>query len=451
MKIRGARFIFMAILTSMFQEGQSQDLFSELVNEEDEQVSSVDWNGYVRGSAFGGSEAYHLNTLFGELALQGSWKQDRSFLYADFRVREGIQFGKQSLHLQLKEAYAGYHGDRLTFLLGNQIVTWGRTDGYNPTNNINPNDYFLMTGEHDDQIMPNFMMRIQYRFIPSVELDLIAVPFYKPSVYRYDLFDMGSGVSFDDAEQPDATIGNGTFAVRINCEFPAAGFSLSFFRGYDPFYGFFVKDVDLLQEIPEIVYQSDYFKKNVFGADVALPLGSWIFRAEAALTVTKEYENNMHIPFPDVYYVAGLEHDFGRIKAIFQYAGKFIPDYIGLRKPVLLDPEDPLQVLAFAGEKINYESALFNRKIFNQQEKYNHAVFLSLNRYFSHDLLQADLSAYYNFTSDEYMFRPSLTWSITDHLSVRAGWNFMNGEDGSVFYKAKGFMNGAFLQLKVSF
>ncbi|MBN2480316.1 MAG: hypothetical protein JXB19_01140 [Bacteroidales bacterium] len=451
MKLPAAKFILLVILTFKFYTNQAQNLFSELLEEQDEQLSSVEWNGYVRGSFFGGSEDYHFNTLFGELAVQGSWKHDRSLLYADFRIREGLQFDQQAFHLQLKEAYAGYYGNRLTLLLGNQIVKWGRTDGYNPTNNINPNDYFLMTAEQDDQIISNFMMRIQYRFTPAVELELLAVPFYKPSVYRYDLFDMGTGVSFAAADRPDATIDNSALAARLNFEFPKAGFSLSFFHGYDPFYGFFIRKMDLMQEIPEIIYQSGYYKKNVFGADIALPLGTWIIRGEAAVTATHDYENHMHIPFPDIYYVAGLEHDFGKIKTIFQYAGKFIPEFSELQKPVLHDPEDPLQVLAYAGENIFYESALFNRKIFNQQEKYHHALFVSFSRYFNYEVVRVELSAYYNLTSDEYMIRPSLNWSITDHLSFRTGVNFMHGEEGSVFYKAKELMNGVFLQFKVSF
>ena len=64
------------------------------------------------------------------------------------------------MQLQLKEAYAGYSGEKMDVLFGNQIVNWGRTDGFNPTNCITPSDYFFLTAEPDDQKLSNFMLHL---------------------------------------------------------------------------------------------------------------------------------------------------------------------------------------------------------------------------------------------------------------------------------------------------
>jgi hypothetical protein len=49
------------------------------------------------------------------------------------------------------------------------------------------------------------------------------------------------------------------------------------------------------------------YRKTTLGADLALPLGNWIIRAEAACNITKNPDNEMYIPNPDLSYVAGLE------------------------------------------------------------------------------------------------------------------------------------------------
>ena len=184
------RYSLVALALCWFSNGMSQDMSAAPTSEGTEE-KSIAFNGYARGSAYGGSEAFDYSSLFGEFCLQGKWTGNNTFLYSDIRIRSGLNLGELYTGFQLKEAYAGYSTDKLDIFLGNQIVAWGRTDGYNPTNNITPIDYFFLTADPDDQKMSNFMLRTRYRFTPAIDIDAIAIPFYVPSVYRYDLFDLG--------------------------------------------------------------------------------------------------------------------------------------------------------------------------------------------------------------------------------------------------------------------
>lgn len=431
----------------------SQGLFETAqIDEQTGENKNLTLNGYARGSLYGGSKNYDFTTVFGEFGFQAEYTPSKAFLYADIRIREGIQFNENNFRVELKEAYGGYRSDKFDIFLGNQIITWGRTDGFNPTNNINPNDYFLLSAKPDDQKLPNFMLRAKYRITQSMDIELISMPYFRPSVYRYDLFQIAEGVSFDSAELPEKNLENSTIAVRVNFDLPAMGFSFSWFHGYDPFYGFDVKSIDLslLQE-PDIVYQPDFYKKDVFGADMAVPAGSWVIRTELAYNQTYNYENYMYVPNPDLAWVFGLEHDFFGITTILQYIGKYTFDFQELNKPVLNDPTDIDQILQYARDNIYYESEIFNRKVFLQQEQTNHALFLTLTRSFLYEAIRAEITGYYNITSDDYFIRPGITWNITDALSTTAGANIMIGPENSVFSYASDVLSGVFCELRVTF
>ncbi len=223
------------------------------------------FSGYIRGSAWGGSRQNDFQAVFGEMALKTKVSADKLFLGGDVRFREGIFFGERISSIELKEAYAGYHGNKINFSLGNQIIKWGRTDGFNPTDNISPNNYFFLSPEPDDQKLSNFMARARTKLSASSELEIIGIPVYRPSVYRYDLFDMGHGAGFSGLILPPKTIKNGTMAARLNIEMPGAGLSVSWFHGFDPFYGFSIDSVSLYPATM-IQYRPSVYKKDAAGS-----------------------------------------------------------------------------------------------------------------------------------------------------------------------------------------
>ncbi|MCB9283179.1 MAG: hypothetical protein H6563_03825 [Lewinellaceae bacterium] len=432
--------------------GYAQGLFETAGVPAEKTPSKLEWSGYVRGSAYGGGEQFDYASLFGEASLQGKYALGKTFLFADIRLREGLQFGEVGPTLQLKEVYAGYQSEKLDLYLGNQIVTWGRTDGFNPTNCITPRDYFFLTSEPDDQTLPNFMLRAKYHLSPALYLEGIAIPYFRPSVYRYDLFDMGDNAHFEQAEWPEKSFRNGALAARLNGEFSRIGFSLSYFNGYDPFYGFGIQSVDMTQFMdPQIAYQPAFFRKHALGADFALPLGAWIARGELAWKWTQGYDTLMYVPHPGLSYVLGIERNFWDITVLAQYIGQYTHNFQEIREPVLENPLDPVALFAYIQARIDYESTLFNRKIFQQQEPTNHALFLSLSRAFAHEALRAELSGYYNITSEEYLVRPRLSWKITDALTTAVGAQIMGGPKASIFDYSKSVLNGAFAELKVNF
>ena len=438
----------------------AQSLFSDsqkdtIPDKQNSIVQKIEVNGFVRGAFYGGAKNYDLTSVFAQFALKARYKGKQTILHSEIWLRGGNMFDKYYNKLDIVEAYAGYISDKFDFLAGNQIVKWGRTDGFNPTNNINAKDYFFLTSDPDDQNLSNFMVRAKYRINSAIDVDLIGAPFYRSSNYRFDLFSLGEYAKFVEPTLPENKFKNGVIAARVNFELSKIGFSLSYFRGFDPFHGFNVKTINLditnPNPAPEILYTSTSYHKQTFGADFALPIGSWIFRGEAAYNHTKGSDLFMFIPAPDVSYVAAVEKDFGGYLTIFQYIGKFVPSFVKLDAPVLLHPEDPMSQLLYLQKMVYYQSTSFNRKIFNQQKSSNHAFSLTMRKSFAYETITAELTGFYNITSKEYMIRPKVSWNATDNLSFSIGGSYMHGPVESLFDYSAPVMNGAFLEIKTSF
>lgn len=408
-------------------------------------------SGYVRGVVQGGASDYDYTNLFGEAALKAQWRRSNLHMNAELRVREGLFYGERNTALNLREAWAGYTSQHLDIYLGNQIVKWGRTDGFNPTDNITPVDYFLLTEEPDDQRMSNFMLQTRIRPFRNTSLTLIAIPVYKPSVYRFDLFDMGGGYArFLPSVMPDVSFSNSSWAAKFDAAMRGFDFSVSYFNGYNTNYGFTVDSISIFPNI-SIDYRPSYYRKQAIGIDFALPVAGNIIRGEAAFNLPENPGKSMHIPNRDISYVAGIERSILRTTTILQYIGKYTIDHTPLEEPVILNPLNPLELLQYSMDMINYNSEQFNRQVFYQQEQTNHAVSLSLVRSFFWETLSAEATGYYNITSEEYMARVALHWSINDNLKLSAGGTGMWGPNETIFDYAGKVMNGAFCSLKVHF
>lgn len=430
----------------------AQGLFENtLSGEEESDKSIIDFSGYARGSAYGYSKFYDYTSVFGEFMLQGKLKLNNAFLFSDIRFRGGLLFDTLNTTFQLKEAYAGFESKRFDIYLGQKIITWGRTDGFNPTNYITPTDYFFLTADPDDQKLSNFLMQSKIYLNPSVNLEIIAIPFYRPSVYRYDLFDLGEYTSFKEPVFPEARFKNGSLAARMDFSFPALGFAISWFRGYDPLFGFNLKNIEWAGVNPTIELNAQTYHKNTFGLDFSLPVKSVIVRGEAVFTLTKDFEENMYIPNPGLYYVGSIEKTFYEITAIAQYIGAYTVDFRKLKEPVLADSTDLGALLEYYNQIAINEMTEFNRRIFYQQEQFNHAFSLSLSRAFAHQTVFFDIMGYYNVTSEEYFIRPEISWKINDNLVTTAGGFYSEGPDKSLYYYSSDVLNGIFLELKVSF
>jgi len=281
-------------------------------------LSGISMNGHARASFFSSAETNELSHTFAEMALQFRTNTGPALLRADLRLRSGVSNGNEYLHIEPKELYAGFNSNLFDFLAGYQIVRWGKTDGFNPTDNLSPKNYFFLSDDPDDQLMSNFMIRSRIRPISNFELEMVWIPFYKPSVYHYDWFNLGPNVLFTEAIHPERILKNGSLASKMNFNLGFADGSVSWFRGFDSFHGFGVQQIDWSGGFPLISNAAQSYLKTSLGADFAVPFRGNIFRLEMARNITENPNNEMHIPMSDWHYVAAVERNISGFTFIAQ-------------------------------------------------------------------------------------------------------------------------------------
>jgi hypothetical protein len=414
---------------------------------------SMSLAGGLRASVFLFGQEYDYAFVFNEFQLKSEFQYQNAYFLSDIRLRSGFQFDESFTEIEVKEMYAGYRNNKFRLTAGNQIVVWGRTDGFNAVNYLAPVNYFFLSSNPDDQMLSNFMVRIRYQLNKHVDLDLVGIPKYKPSVYRYDLFKLNEYVVFGENLLPAGKIENSSIAGRLNFEISAAGFSLLYFQGYDPFHGFDLQEFDLTASIPVILNcPRPYFKRSI-GADFEIPISSTILRGEFSYNHTSDYKDNMHVPNPDLTYVAAVEKDISGVTAVFQVVGKYTLDYSKQKLPdlSLYDLNNPVSFMKYAEDYAIYEMTVFNSKIFYQENEMNHALMLILAKSFMYETFNTEFTTYYNLTTEEFLIRPKLVWKTNDHLNLCVGGVYMHGPKNTLFdYSAK-ILSGLFVEMSVTF
>lgn len=431
---------------------QGQGLFETSNETTDSPLSETKLlHGYFKGQTWLRNSENYICNAFGEASLQFEENKNLVVAKSDIRFRKGYFFNTETSLIEIKEAWAGIRTPHFNISLGEQIINWGRTDGFNPTNNITPTDYFFLSPTPDDQKISNFLLKSRIRLASSIDVEIIAIPIFRPSVYRYELFEMGDNITFNQAVSPNKKLTNSSLATKLNFEYPGIGFSISWFSGFDPFYGFDLQKVDFSKGTPEIVYIPAYYKKNTLGTDFAIPIGNVIIRSEAALNLSNNETQEMYIPKNNMNYVAAIEFNVSEVTAILQYIGNYTLNFQSLEIPELTNPLDPLAQIDYIQKTIRYESELMNRKIFHQQESTNNGLSLTLSGNFAYETLNAEISCFYDFTSEEMLIKPQASYKLSDALSITAGYHFMKGKEKSLFGYAAPIMNGGFIELKVNY
>lgn len=102
-----------------------------------------------------------------------------------FRVNsEGHENGAR-YRADLEEFYTDLHFSRFDLRLGQQLVTWGRTDVIAPTDTINSvNVNYMIDSELGHYKIPNLMAKADY-YWTHVNLEAIFIPFFRPAAVNF--------------------------------------------------------------------------------------------------------------------------------------------------------------------------------------------------------------------------------------------------------------------------
>ena len=440
-KVVGLMFFFVFVFASLLS---SQGLFEQATDKDEEKPYEL--NGYLRGTLFVGKvpdkNDAEIKSGYGEASLKLRLrKQGIGDAFAEVRFRSGHEFQKTVSEIDLREAYVNAYVGPFDFRIGHQIVVWGRADGWNPTDNITPRNMLIRSPDEDDRRLANFLIRSYYN-LHSVRLEAIWIPVYSPSYIPTDIVPFPPGIFLDEPDYPDTRLKNSAFALRLNLELPSIDGSISYFNGHNPMPG-------IRAEVPEVIVPNlalnvfhKSYRMHTVGADFSTVVaGSWGLRGEVAYRRPYEdYKKFIHIPNPDLQYVVGLDKEIVKnFNLIFQYIGRYVFNFEELVKPT--NPAD------FP----SYEIALKNRLISFQQYEVSHSLSCRAAWELMNDLLSIEAFGLVNFTSNETLFRPKMTYDIADALTFALGAELYSGPDDTLFGLVDSTLSAVFVELKASF
>ncbi len=421
----------------------AQGLFESALSEPDESIKNthtqVEINGFVRGALFSGkqTESNDLESKagYGELGLKfkaskGSWGD----AFAEIRFLEGSEYGEPVSKVNIREAYASIYTRRMDFYIGEQIIVWGKADGFNPTNNMTPQNMLVKSADEDDHRESNFLFRGFYTFSPF-RLEMIWIPQYTASALPYRLFPFPEGVVLNEMTLPENNFKESNGAIKLHWEFPAVDGSVSWYQGYMPFPGIKAGDIQISNNGLLIEVIPTPYRMNVFGADFSTTLGSFGLRGELAYRLPEEDEALFHIPNADLQTILGIDRAWGDFSLILQYIGRYVHDFEALQPS-----EDPAYLLE---DK--------NRMIAGQSDEFSHSVSARPALNLRHETITIELLGMYNTTTEEIFLRPKMTCDIADALTLTIGAEIYDGPEGTLYGTVNDALSAVYIEVKGSF
>jgi hypothetical protein len=424
-----------------------QGLFEKAVSSDTgktEKETSFEWNGFIRGVLYGGRlpdmEKGEIKSVYGESALKlRIRKPGLGDGYAEMRFRKGFEFGEAISELHLREAYVNIYAGPLDIRFGQQIVVWGRADGFNPTDNITPKNILIRSPDEDDRRLGNFLLKTTFNLSP-LRIEAIWIPVFEPSVLPVQLIPFPEGTFLGDPDYPDLDLSNSGFGIKLDLGLPVFDGSVSYFYGFNPFPGIVAGDPvirDLKLEIP-IIPKS--YRLNVLGADFSTTLGSVGLRGEFAFrSPYEDYQTSIHIPNPDLQAVLGLDKAFGDFSLILQYIGRYVTDFQELSVPT-----DPMM-------QLEYELESKSRMLASQQNEVSHSISFRPALFLLHETLTLEAAGIYNLTTEELLIRPKAVYNITDALTFTLGGEIYTGPDETLYGIMDQILSALFVECRISF
>ena len=340
-------------------------------------------------------------------------------------------------YLNFTEAFLDVYFTDFDLRLGKQIVTWGKADVANPTNNVTPTDYsnFL-----DDEYMGVVAANINY-YWNDWNLQFVGVPGFTPSrlppegtrfsllppegyvVIEDPLLPIPLQVPIEDPVLPSNSIDNSQFGLRLQTTYSGWDFSVSFYDGINDFPTPTVRFVDtpLPIAIPEAIVPV-YHKFRAAGGDFATTFDRWGLHGEVAHLVFDGDREDSRLQ-----YVLGI--DYTRSDVIFDH--------------------DIFVILEYVGEDVTKEGSGFDTGSSLDRVLVN-AIAGNITYDFT-EYTKLELRGLVDFyQGDDYYFQPQFVHQMTDDFEITVGLDILGGPSDTFFGQFKD-NDRVFVKLKYMF
>jgi hypothetical protein len=311
---------------------------------------------------------------------------------------------------RFREAYVENRTGDWDFRFGKQIIAWGRADRFNPTDNLTPRDFSLLTADTDEDRFGSVAAKVSWNLNSSTSVTGVWLPRFRPHVFA---FPAQASVTTDH-EIPDSAK---QWAVKLDQSGKAVDWSVSYFDGFD-----LTPDVSFggVNSSGLIVAKLRHNRTRVLGADAATTLGAYRLATEIAYTRTEDSGgDNPDIKNSHWYAVVGLERSFtDNLTINSQLFMRRVNHYA--------NPED----IANPGvQPFAIQNAILN----NQYDKQQYGLTLRIAKKWFNETLEGELAGSLLLKRSGYLIRPKLVYAYSDNIKFIGGFEYFAGSDNTAY------------------
>ena len=407
----------------------AQSLFENALDDNESNVT-YSINGFVRSSVF--SDFKESKDVTAETSLKLETRKEafgKAFVEARYKKHINNTGDQEKRYeLYLREAYCDLSFNKFDLRIGQQIIVWGRADGFNPTNNITPSDMTVFSSDEDERRLENFVTRIRYNFHP-LTIELNWIPVYRATKLSLKNIQFPNGIDWAKDDFPSMETNKSSYGLKIDLIKAAFDASVSF---YD---GFYKRPSIVSLNNTEVIRSA--FQTKVIGADFSTVIGSYGLRGEFALSIPDSKKNTTHfIPYKQFEYTIGIDREWGNVSLIAQYIGKHLINY---SKP------------SETGDDLQSRLYVLNTIFFSQTKELTHSMSLRPAANLMQETLSMEVLTLINFSTGELYFKPLLEYQVSDNIELILGAQLYYGPDDTLFGRKEKQVNAAFAEIKISF
>ncbi len=324
-------------------------------------------------------------------------------------------------NVRFHDVYINYAHPRFNLKLGNQVVRWGKADGYSPLDNLNPEDYRDgIAGRREDRKLPIPMANLEIYhgqitfqgiFIPGFfgpELDFTGTDW---AMFRHADSTIGSfGLAEDD---PGCSLDNSEYGIRVAGILKNIDYAVSWFHTRED-----LPTPDSMWLPPGVVLPSGEFspidlalfasvsgqnislvhdRQNIFGFEIETTVKDFGVRADIAYFDNQSFQTSRleRMQKAQWQYMLGMDYNSPNAwYANLQFFQSSVRDY------------DPLIVWA---------------------EEQTSALIGTFRKTFSNGNYEIECRGYYDFSGDATMINPKFTIAYWQPLRLEFGAEFFDG------------------------
>jgi hypothetical protein len=417
------------------------------------QSKTFEISGYVKGALFGGrdnADSVVVSGSYAQAALKlNAEKSGIGRAFAEARLNAGYGRGSAFAAIDIREAWGDVSPGPFDIKLGRQIISWGRADAINPTNNITPKDETVLSSEYDDTRLGNELLQVRVK-IRQLSIQGIWVPCYRPDVLPLSGAAIPSDIKIADPVYPDVRFNNGGGALRLEYTGSVFDGSVSYFNGYATLPGF-DHSLDLTVFPPVLSLIPTAYRMHAAGVDFSTSIASVGVRGEAAVKYpVDDYQKKAYLPNPYAQYVAGLDKSIGDWSILVQYSGLYVIDYKKIADPVLSGYDQEAQA-NYASELAAAKIQHLNRLFTGTADEVSHSLTGNIQWNTLYETLHLKIAGMYDFTTKDYVVNPSVSYDIADAISLSVGGRYLNGPEENLNNMISNLMSFVYTELKWSF